>query len=95
MAKRYLKAGEVIPKGTWCNGGSGPDFLSIAVGATMLSCDVREYYVLTGEVTDIMAQIKSHLTSAQQLMQELETRLSTMDTVPQPTNTPPNAIGWP
>ncbi|CAB4162679.1 hypothetical protein UFOVP785_86 [uncultured Caudovirales phage] len=37
---------------------------------------------LPPEVIALMTEIKSHLTSAQQLMQTLETRLNTLETVP-------------
>lgn len=82
MARRYLEVGEIIPPGTWYKGEFSGDFPSEEVGRLLKGYQVGRYYVevpdtLPPEVIALMTEIKSHLTSAQQLMQTLETRLNT------------------
>ena len=86
MARRYLKAGEIIPPGAWFVG-YWETLPASGIGAEVLPEDARSYFVevpdtLPPEVIALMTEIKSHLTSAQQLMQTLEIRLSALETVP-------------
>lgn len=83
MARRYLEVGEIIPQGTIFEA-NGTHVLSMLYGQAIRQMDVGMYYIevpdtLPPEVIALMTEIKSHLTSAQQLIQTLETQLNTME----------------
>lgn len=86
MARRYLKLCETIPEDALMVSPSGFIRTTNNAGWNLAPDDWPHYIevpdTLPPEVIDLMTQIKSHITSAQQLLQTLETRLNTLETVP-------------
>ena len=86
MARQYLEVGEIIPPGAWFINPSGHHLRSRKIGTEVSKLQADGYYVevdtLPPEVIALMTEIRGHITSVQQLMQTLETRLNTLDTVP-------------